>query len=226
MAYSRALPPFRAGVQTEYQQKKFGVQQALSVSLTSGRRVFVGTIPGAEVSSAEMMTPAYREALNIFMQETILANKQALDKILDKVISTLVPSVALKTGKLRNAITGFLLAIKTSFKANQAIILAGLDEMLIKRNQTITQVIIDFQLLFAQLDYAIFHAVEFRNSDVYANPTTPGTAPYSMYRFYNLFIQEMINEVILFVQMEGWDVAASGMFNIIDLSVDPVGTIQ
>ena len=206
-------------------QTKHGVRQALQVSLTSGRRIFIGDIPSVDVSTDKMMEPALAEALSVFMTETVAANKAALDKVLDNVISNLIPFVAKKTGKLRNAMIGLLLAIKTSFKANQAIILAGVNQMLQQRNVTSTQVIIDFNLLFAQLDYAIHHAVEYRSTDFYLDPTTPGTAPYSLYVFYNAFIQGMIQEVILFVQLEGWDVRASGMFNIIDLSIGTVGRI-
>jgi len=177
----------------------------ISVSLKSGRKIFVTTRQHA--SPGKLLNEVLLKAIIQYFKDTVASTIQALEKVIVEAIAEFVPTVALKEGRLRSAVIGFIHSIRQSLDTSEFIAAEGLPGA---EGAIMAKITVDFQLLFAQLDYAVFHTVEFRKKDVYEDATTGGTAPFSTLVFSTAFMEIVLERVIFILSTLGWKLSSQG----------------
>lgn len=194
----RGISRIRTRVGTRSQVTGRFIEQNIEITFRAGKHVFKAV--GRDFAKKDTEFFLKRELFAKFDQDFFDSFVQGLVMATQEMIAKLLPTVALDTGKLRNTIISLLENIKSSSRIRSATSFS---------RGTIFQAIINFNEVWATLFYSIYHEIEIWRAEhgrtFYKDPTTKGTAPYSVEQFvieFNHLSAVFTNDNMI---AKGWD---------------------
>ena len=174
------------------------IEQGITLELIAGQHIF--TAPSTDITSTQATFELKRQLFAKFDSDFFISFVDAIFLAAHHIINTFLPTVALKTGEMRNAIIDMLLNTRSSAIVRQ--------ENAFEKS-SIFEAEIDFQIVWSTVGYSIYHEVTQwiiqHGRSVYIDPTTGGTAPYSKDLFINTFNNISVIETNSSMKGKGWD---------------------
>lgn len=174
------------------------IEQGITLELIAGQHIF--TAPTTEFTTTKTTFELKRQLFAAFDADFFDSFVDGIFQASHHIINTILPTVAFKTGAMRNAIIDMLLNTKSSAIVRQ--------ENAFEKS-SIFEAEIDFQIVWSTVDYSIWHELTQwiieHGRNFYVEPTTEGTFPYSKQIFITVFNDVSVIQTNSLMKGKGWD---------------------
>ncbi len=191
-------PRITRRVRTRSRQTGRFIEQGIALELIAGQHIF--TAPSTEFTTTKTTFELKRQLFAAFDADFFISFVDGIFLASHHIINAILPTVALDTGAMRNAIIDMLLNTKSSAIVRQ--------ENAFEKS-SIFEAEIDFQIVWSTVGYSIWHEVTqwviLHGRTFYKSPTTKGTFPYSKQIFINTFNDISVIETNGLMKAKGWD---------------------
>ncbi len=197
---SRSVTTIKQAVNTRSRVTGRFIEQNIEITFKAGLHSF--TTVGRDFSRSDVEFLLKRELFVAFDDDFFDSFILGVASATLEMINTLIPTVALDTSALRNAIINLFSTIKSSVRIRPSNAFV---------NVTLFDALIDFQVVWSTVFYSIYHELEQwkieHGRTFYKDPTTGGTFPYSTEQFFIVFNRLSAEATNFFMISKGWDLS-------------------